>query len=166
MPHKIHNNESGFIMVLAMAMLVVLSLIGVAGTRTSVIDLKISGNEKIITEEFNIADSLWQLGALWVNYQDGTPDAVNVTDLLAGSDDGIVRNFGDGGDGVLNENLPDGTQDGSITSKDFWYRVSCGESTAHVPGYDDNVRSYPVEIEVDVEGRTKIGARVVKVWTE
>jgi len=164
--YKIHNNESGFILVLAMAMLVVLSIIGIAGTRTSVIDLKISGNEKTITQEFNIADSLWQLGALWVNYQDGLPDEVNVTALLAGSEDYIVRNYGDGGDAVLNEDLPDDTQDGTIQEKNFWYRVTCGESTGRVDGDDDSVHSYPVDIEVNVDGRTHVGVRIVKNWSD
>ena len=56
------RNEGGFVLVLCLIMLVVLTLMGIVGTRTSTIELLISGNEKVRTQTFYQADGATQAG--------------------------------------------------------------------------------------------------------
>ena len=50
------NNNDGFVLVAALLMLVVLTLIGIAATSTTNIELKIAGNDKTAGESFHKAD--------------------------------------------------------------------------------------------------------------
>ena len=55
--YPIGKNEQGSVLVLAMVMLVVLTIIGIAATRTSTTELRIAGNERFYKEAFYRADS-------------------------------------------------------------------------------------------------------------
>ena len=164
------NNESGFILVLALAMLVVLSIIGLSGTRTSVIDLKIAGNEREMTQEFYVSDSVWQIGALWLNHLASAPDIVNIT--LRPGDDAtdfetddyykIVRNYGAGGDGTTNQTFPATTEDGSLGGYDFWYRLIMDDGKPAV-GFSAEYEDFPTEVDANTEARTQISTRIFKV---
>lgn len=168
-PNNPLNNESGFILVLGMAMLVVLTLIGLSATRTSVTDLKIAGNERIITQSFYIADSTWQVGALYLNNKVSYPDIVNMT--LVGSDTdidltkeyyAIIRNYGNGLDKVTNEFLDPATKDGTFLSTDFWYRLIFIKKQTAV-GYDKNFKDFLTEIQ-NRSGKTSgVDTRMFKV---
>lgn len=105
------HNQEGFILVLAMSMLVVLTLIGLAATRSSTIDLRIAGNERRINQEFYVVDSSWQVGKLWLNKRATAAEIINTT-LKAGDTDfkdedyyKYVRNYGDGANGTLNQDF-------------------------------------------------------------
>ncbi|WP_319547568.1 pilus assembly PilX N-terminal domain-containing protein [Desulfogranum marinum] len=50
------HNDDGFVLVAALLMLVVLTLIGIAATSTTNIELKIAGNDKTAGESFHKAD--------------------------------------------------------------------------------------------------------------
>ncbi len=55
-PAIVHNEE-GFVLVLAMMIMVVVTLLGLAATTTSVFEINIAGNEKWSQEQFFQADS-------------------------------------------------------------------------------------------------------------
>ena len=46
------KNEKGFVLIASMLMLMVLTIIGVAATNTTTIELKIAGNDRIANEDF------------------------------------------------------------------------------------------------------------------
>jgi len=50
------GNENGFILILALLMLVMITLIGVAATRTADIELQIAANERDIIVDFNTTE--------------------------------------------------------------------------------------------------------------
>ncbi len=50
------GNESGFVLVISMFILVILTIIGIAATSTTQIELQIAGNDKAIREAFHYAD--------------------------------------------------------------------------------------------------------------
>lgn len=50
------NNESGFVLVLAVLMLAIMTIMGVAATRTSDIELQIASNERQIVNDFYNAE--------------------------------------------------------------------------------------------------------------
>ena len=54
--HPLHS-EDGFVLVLAMMILVIVSMLGIAATTTSVFEMNIAGNEKWSQEQFFQADS-------------------------------------------------------------------------------------------------------------
>ncbi len=51
------HSEEGFVLILAMMILVIVSLLGIAATTTSVFEMNIAGNEKWSQEQFFQADS-------------------------------------------------------------------------------------------------------------
>lgn len=70
---NLRKNENGFVLVLCMIMLVVLTLMGIVGTRTTTIELLISGNEKVGTETFYQADGATQVGIELVEQNTACP---------------------------------------------------------------------------------------------
>jgi len=54
--HPILRNQSGVALVIAMVMIMVLTLIGLASTYTSTLEIKLSGNKRGVTDAFYTAD--------------------------------------------------------------------------------------------------------------
>jgi len=52
------NGEDGFILILALFMLMLVTIIGIAATRTSETEIRISGNDMIIRNDFYSAESV------------------------------------------------------------------------------------------------------------
>lgn len=164
------ENQDGFILVLGMAMLVVLTMIGVFATRSSVVDLKIAGNDRKIAQKFYVADTTWRIGGLWLNDKATAPEIVNLTPK--GSDTkvditkeyyAVVRNYGDGGDGVLNDSFAAGTEDGSFVDTPFWYRVIYnGDKNASKFG--EGYRDFRMSIQNSADGTTAVATRMHKVY--
>jgi len=63
----IQENEDGSALAIALIMMVLLTLIGVSASRTSEIELKISGNDKVHKMAFYASESGWQVGANWLD---------------------------------------------------------------------------------------------------
>lgn len=51
------KNEDGFVLILTLIMMVLLTLLGVSSTRTSSIEIQISGNEKVYKENLYMAEA-------------------------------------------------------------------------------------------------------------
>jgi len=51
------ENENGFVLVVALLMLVVLTIIGLSGSSTTQIELQISGNERVARNLFYTAEA-------------------------------------------------------------------------------------------------------------
>ena len=58
------NGEQGFILVVAILLLVILSILGIAATNTSTVEVQIAGNDKLQKEAFSEADGGTQAGAV------------------------------------------------------------------------------------------------------
>ena len=84
------RNEDGFLLVLTMFVLVVLTLIGISATNVSRIELQIAGNDRVHKETFYQADGGTEVGALLLEENIACPngfskssiDAVTITDAL------------------------------------------------------------------------------------
>ena len=63
----IQENEDGSALAIALMMVVLLTLIGVSASRTSEIELKISGNDKVHKMAFYASESGWQVGGNWLD---------------------------------------------------------------------------------------------------
>ncbi len=85
LPHNVSAsvcNENGFTIVISMMILVLLTIIGIAATNTTQIELTIGGNEKIYRQNFNLAEAGVMECAQTLNQLDGI---VNYDDLMPGT---------------------------------------------------------------------------------
>lgn len=83
-----HNNQDGFVLVLSLIMLAVLSVIGIAALNTTDVELQIAGNDKAEKVVFYGAESGCRRGGQWLrNLQmvivDDYVDSDLMTDYLA-----------------------------------------------------------------------------------
>lgn len=61
----INSDERGFVLVVALIVLIVATVVGIFAVQNTVIDTKISGNERIATVMFNAADAGADAGVAW-----------------------------------------------------------------------------------------------------
>lgn len=111
------RSEKGSVLLVSILVLFILTLIGIAATTTTTIDLQISRNERDYVQEFYVADSGWKEAANWLNDSGAPPPHVNSTG-------NIVRNFGNGAQDVTNNTFPAGTQDGIMNGVEYWYKAT------------------------------------------
>src|SRR6056297_3509540 len=71
---KAIKNENGSAVLVGLLVLVVLTVIGIASINTSSIELKISHNEKIYRQNFNIAESAAMHAIKRIGNMDGQED--------------------------------------------------------------------------------------------
>jgi Tfp pilus assembly protein PilX len=74
------NNEQGFVLITSLLMLVVLMIIGISATNTTIIELQISGNDRVYKEAFYQADGGVQLAARLVEENLGSPGGFTALD--------------------------------------------------------------------------------------
>ena len=154
------KKEEGSILAIALMIMVFLTLIGIAVTRTAQIEVRVAHNERVYERVFYVADSGWKEGALWLDntWAAAPPPAVN-TDLS----DQTVRNFGDGGTDVTNDDLPSGTEDGSLDEIPYWYRVTYVGSE-HLPGSGKEYRGFTYRVTSNAGGTQEVEVRVSKTY--
>lgn len=149
-------NENGFVLVIAMIMLVMLTLIGIAATNTTTIELNIAGNERQASRQFQAVDSGWKAAGIFLNKRASPPDFINTADPLT------VRNYGNGNNGVLNTAFPAGTEDGMLTDIRYWYRVLYVNDFAAVK-FGTNYRDFQYDTESSAAGTTEVAVTMRKV---
>ncbi len=154
------KNEDGAIMVITLLLLLLITIMGTASITTSTFEVQISDNEKRYQNDFYAADSGWMQGVLWLENQDLPPSTKNT-----GSDN-IVRNYGNGGQDVLNTDYSAGTQDGSINNVPYWYQITYlpDESMKTVSGYGPNYRSFAYTTVCNANGTQAIEVKLTKVF--
>ena len=74
--HRV-NNEEGFVLVVALMILVILSLIGIAGLNTSIFEKQIAGNDWNAKRTFYRADGGVSLGSELLEQSFACPDGFN-----------------------------------------------------------------------------------------
>jgi len=74
------KNEQGFVLIVSLLMLMVLMIIGIAATNTTIIELQISGNDKVRKETFYQSDGGTQLAARLVEESLGTSGGFTALD--------------------------------------------------------------------------------------
>lgn len=158
------NTEDGFALIIAMMMLVILTLIGMAATNTTILELKISGNERSIAQNFDAADSGWQQAVPYLDRKASPPDFINLS-IGTGADQ-IVRNFGSGADGTVNSLFPAGTQDGvfpNMANLQYWYKVTYDSDSA-ATGFGPNYRDFRYEVECRTNENAQVETMLSKVY--
>lgn len=85
------NNENGSVIVVALIILTLLTILGIASTNTSTLEVRIATNSQDHQLDFYVADSGWKDAAMFLESQSGVPTWVN-------GDGTVVKNFGSDGD--------------------------------------------------------------------
>ena len=89
------NNENGSVIIVAILLLVLLTLIGIAGTNTSITEIQIATNNQNYQVEFYLADSGWRQAGAWLMNQSDPPRWISPdaeVELVTGTleEDGIT----------------------------------------------------------------------------
>ncbi len=164
------ENENGFALISVILILAILTFIGIAGTNTAVFELKIAGNERQAYQKFYVADSGWKQAGPFLNAMAAPPKFVNLTlNATFPSYDWtnqyfqIVRNFGEGTDGTLNDNFPANTEDGAIVAIPYWYRLLYQDDVQAI-GFGTGYREFQYGVDCNAQGNTEVATRVKKVF--
>jgi len=161
------NNEGGTVIIIAIIFLALLTLVGVSSIRTSTTEVRIASNSQHNQIEFYIADSGWKQGAMWLNGSAGPPVYKNVSG-------NIVRNFGDGDSGALNNGFPSGSEDSphESTANDmsryaipYWFKVThLPDETETVPGSGKNYQRHFYRIDSNANRSQTVETIVSKIF--
>ncbi len=159
MMNTVMKNENGFALIAGLMLLIVLTVIGAFATRSSVIELQIAGNERLATQEFLLADGVWQLGGVWLEKKRFAPDSANPN--KSGDDRKFVRNYG-GDKDMLNEEF-DGNNDGLSQGLPYYYRLKRLKDE-RVEGYEDNYKDFYYRVDSNANKRVDISTRITKIY--
>jgi len=154
------KTEDGSIMIVTLLLLLLITIMGTSSITTSTFEVLISDNEKKYQNAFYAADSGWMQAVLWLDDESSPPATVN------SSSDDIVRNFGDGGQDVLNDDFSDGTQDGTVNNTPYWYQVTNlpDESDKTVAGYGPDYRSFTYTATCNANNTQEVAVKLTKVF--
>ena len=160
------NNEDGFVLVTAMMVLVMLTLIGTSALNTTTMEFQITGNDILAKRNFYIAESGWNCGFQWLENKASPPDRQNPSVTDPDNDSyNVVKNFGAGGDDVINDTFPDGSEDGTLTSQNipYWYKL---EDRGHqkVPGGGTKFRNFKYQITSNANRESEVEVIAEKVF--
>lgn len=171
-PAGLLTNENGFALISTLLILAILTFIGLAATSTTNFEIKIAGNQREAHQRFDTADSGWKQAGPFLNAKAAPPKFINLT-LKSGDSSydwnetqrfyRIVRNFGDGPDGDLNEEFPTDDIDGSISSIPYWYRVYY-LSNSKALDFGEGYRDFQYEVTSNAQGTTEVITQVRKVF--
>lgn len=159
MENKIHNNEEGFVLVLSLLMLVLLTIIGIAATRTTTVELNIAGNGKVGKQTFYQADGATEIGAELV--EQNIACAVGFETAPGGLDNNDPTTFFSiGGVDVFDDSFAFDESMGDIAHAAGTMAGTPAQNLAQLPAL--NVRS--LRIPGDRVNRDAIPVTNVAVW--
>ena len=150
--------EDGSSFLIAMLILMLLTFMGTFALMTTNIEIQITANEKAYLKEFYVSDSAWKEIAPWLNNRGTPPQKINTT-----MQDNVVKNFGGGGDGVTNEDFPEGTEDGTLSGIPYWNRVEF-ISDSVVPGSSRDFRRFNYRVFSNARGQQEIEVTLGKIY--
>ncbi len=81
------NNDKGSVIIVAIIILALLTIVGISGTSTSTIEVRIATNGQDHQLDFYVADSGWNDAAMFLESQSGAPEWIN-------GEGTVVKNFG------------------------------------------------------------------------
>lgn len=119
MKDSILGREDGYVLILAMAVLLVLTILGIAGVKNSTVELQIAGNERISTVNFYYAEGAAYEGAQKVMNEDDNETLLPALNPSP-TDTDLIKTAAEENDVELvdNANL-DQNDDGEFTEDDL-----------------------------------------------
>ena len=155
---RILTCQNGAAFLVAMLILMLLTFMGTFALMTTDIEIQIAANEKNYLKEFYVSDSAWKETLPWLNNRETPPHKVNES-----LGDDMVKNYGGGGDGVLNDTFPEGSEDGSLSGVPYWNRVEYVSDTI-VPGSGKDYRRFHYLVTSNGGGHQEIEVTISKIY--
>lgn len=152
------NDREGSAFLIAMLFLLLLTLMGTFALMTTNIEIQIAANEKDYLKDFYVTDSGWKEIAPWLNNSGTPPSKINKS-----MEDNVVKNFGNGGNGIMNNNFPAGTEDGELSGIPYWNKVEYISDTV-VAGSGKDYRKFNYRVKSNVDGRQEIEVTLFKIY--
>ena len=156
-PFQMVQNQRGSALVVALLMLVVLTLLGIASTTTSTIELQISGNDKLYKTSFYVADTATEMTGELIEQN------IEERDWTNDSDRGNVKVVN--GDLYLNRNvadpIPSNSNRDAYLPKD--YTASAPHTNMRVDGNAQLSTGSAIQLAAGYEGKGK-GAAGGGAW--
>jgi Tfp pilus assembly protein PilX len=167
MKDNFQYDEQGFALVTAILMLFSATVMGVMVMNSSETEILLSGAQQRYENNFNVAEAGWIHGVYWLDDLSAAPDRVNtnIADQTVPAYS-LVRNYGNGASGELNEAFSVATADGTLTDQNvpYWFRAHY-VSDSKVPGYSVGMfRDYTFRITSTANGQQFIQVRTTKVF--
>jgi hypothetical protein len=156
------KNEKGSAIIMAMMILVLLTIIGIAATNTSIYESQIIGNEHRYQIDFYVADSGWKEGAMWLENSGAPPSNANPGTST------IVRNWGDAAGSDPPPTIQDviNTPDNSSLSMyavPYWYQVEYVQDRI-VPGSGSGWREFSYNARSNANQTQEIEVILAKIY--
>lgn len=146
---SIENDEQGFILVLALFMLVVLSLLGIFASKTTTVELQVAGNERAAQDIFYVSESGWMRAFQWIENwgTSSAPPLINGKD--ADPDHPLVADVGDQ----------------ELGGKNYSYTIRRASSPTKVPGNSKMYLKFSYTVDSSASGKGN-AARAIEVNVE
>jgi Tfp pilus assembly protein PilX len=156
------KNEKGSVIIMAMMILVLLTIIGIAATNTSIYESQIIGNEHRYQIDFYVADSGWKEGAMWLENTGAPPPNANP------GTSNIVRNWGNaaGSDPPpILENVINTPDNNSLSmyAVPYWYQVEYVQDRI-VPGSGSGWREFSYNARSNANQTQEIEVILAKIY--
>lgn len=161
-------DEGGFALIATLLVLALLTFIGLMGINSTSFEVKIAGNERQANQRFYTSDSGWKQSGPYLNAMATPPNFKNTT-LKTGDSSydwaeayyQIVRNYGDGNNGTLNDKFPANTEDGVLAGVPYWYRVRY-ENDFKALEFGANYRDFQYEVRSNANGEAEVVTKIRK----
>lgn len=173
MPENILQNEKGSVMIIAVVMLVLITLMGLSVSRLANVDVQIAKNEREYVQDFYTADSAWREAIQWLDTRASVPMLINRDLFVNGDQDSAlykthalnIRNYGDGDEAEYNDSFT-GTQDGTLGSVNYWYKIAYLNEGAQegLTGPDEWHKYFHFKITSVVNGAERVEVTVRKLF--
>ena len=134
MKYIFHSNEKGSTLIISVLILLLLTVIGIAATNTSTIEILISGNDKVHKMVFYTAESGWQVAVNWLDNQFPEITGNRGSDKSGGDIDFSSGKY----------HNPDGIQ---LSDTDEYSVDVAFTGAQSVPGYSAEFKRYTYQID-------------------
>ena len=157
------KNEDGFLLIMSLMILTILTIIGVSTSNTTRFELTIAANDRVYNRSFYTAESAWPLGGLWLNAKAGAPSIEDTSQTFDGTEVAIVRNYGGDPGSTTNDTFPPGTEDGTLNGIPYWYRLT-EEDNVRAVDFGEGYRDFKYKNESNADKITEITTMMWKVF--
>lgn len=155
---SILKTQDGSALVIALMMLALLTVIGIAATTTSEIGVRIANNDRLYQRDFYVADGGWKDAAMWLNAKAGPPPRVSSSPV-----DPTVKYFGTLTTDMDPKLLPAGTEDNSIGGVPYWYKVAY-VSKSVVPGSGKKYKRFKYHAVSSANRTQRVAVNLSKIY--
>jgi len=151
------RTQQGSTLVIALLMVALLTVMGIAATTTSQIGLRIANNDRLYQRDLYVADGGWKDAAMSLNAEAGPPPSAG------GPVDPTIKFFGTLRADVDATLLPAGSEDNIIGGVPYWYQVTYLSKSA-VPGSGKKYKRFNYYVVSNANRTQQVAVNLSKIY--